>query len=183
MILYALRHGHSQYNELGLCNDDPRQPVHLTALGRRQAQAAADRLRGVALDRIFSSELPRARETAAIVGAPKGLEPLPCPELNDIRSGFEGRPAAEYFAATGHDRLHLRINGGESLLDYKARVLSFLPRLREWAGKRLLLVAHEETLRILYAHYRGLPDAALEGLHFANCELLELASGDGKPPL
>jgi broad specificity phosphatase PhoE len=174
MILYALRHGHSEYNQLGLCNDDPQRPVHLTDLGRRQARLAANRLRQTPLERVFSSELPRALQTAAVVAAHHGLRPLPCPELNDIRSGFDGRPVTDYFAAVGADRLHLRVNGGESLLDYKARVLPFLDRLRHRPWQQVLLVAHEETLRVLQAWHRGLPDQALEGLHFANCELLEL---------
>ena len=72
------------------------------------------------------------------------------------------------------DRLRQRVNGGESLLDYKARVLPFLDRLRHRPWQQVLLVAHEETLRVLQAWHRGLPDQALEGLHFANCELLEL---------
>jgi broad specificity phosphatase PhoE len=173
MILYALRHGHSDYNRLGLCNDDPRRPVHLTELGRRQARQAAARLRDVSLERVFSSELPRALETAAIVAAPHGLTPQPCPALNDIRSGFDGRPVTDYFAAVGADRLRLRVNGGESLLDYKARVLPFLERLRHRPWQRVLLVAHEETLRVLQAWHQGLPDQALEGLSFGNCELLE----------
>lgn len=180
MILYALRHGHSEYNRLGLCNDDPQLPVHLTELGRRQAQAAAERLREVPLDRIFASELPRALETAAIVAAPRGLSVQACPELNDIRSGFEGRSVADYFAAVGLDRLHLRVNGGESLLDYKARVLGFLRRLRGQPWQRVLLVAHEETLRVLYCWHRGLPDTALEQYDFDNCALLEL-SADSPP--
>ena len=181
MILYALRHGHSEYNQLGLCNDDPQRPVHLTDLGRRQAREAAVRLHQTRLERVFSSELPRALETAAIVAAPHRLTPLRCPELNDIRSGFEGRPVTDYFAAVGADRLHLRVNGGESLLDYKARVLPFFERLRHRPWQRVLLVAHEETLRVLQAWHRGLPDQALEGLNFANCELLEFELDPDSP--
>jgi broad specificity phosphatase PhoE len=37
----------------------------------------------------------------------------------------------------------------------------------------VLLVAHEETLRVLHAWHQGLPDQALDGLSFGNCELLE----------
>ena len=66
MDLWALRHGQSEYNLLGLCNDDPARNVQLSAEGREQAARAADALRTVPLDAVFSSPLPRAVETAGM---------------------------------------------------------------------------------------------------------------------
>ena len=67
MNLYVMRHGRTNYNELGLCNDDPTADVHLNDIGQQQAQAAAEQLRDVALDRIIVSPLPRTRQTAEFV--------------------------------------------------------------------------------------------------------------------
>lgn len=67
MKLLLMRHGQTNYNRLGLCNDDPRDAVYLTDLGRRQALAAAVALRAARLEHIFVSELPRTRQTAEIV--------------------------------------------------------------------------------------------------------------------
>lgn len=167
-----MRHGQTAYNLLGLCNDDPRDDVHLTELGISQAETAAEALKTTALEHIFVSELPRTHQTAEIVNRHHDVPITAHPDLNDIRSGFNNRPVAEYFAATGHDRLHLRVNGGESLLDYKARVLPFLDRLRGQPWQQVLVVAHEETLRVFAAYFRGLPDEALPGLVFGNCEIL-----------
>ncbi len=167
-----MRHGETNYNLRGLCNDDPRDDVHLTDTGRRQAELAAEQLRHVRLEHVFVSELPRTRETAAIVNRHHGAPLTVRAALNDIRSGFNGRPVAEYFAATGHDRLHLRVNGGESLLDYQARVLPFLAELQARSERSVLAVAHEETLRVLVAHLRGLPAAEMLGLHFGNCQIV-----------
>ena len=119
MKLYCLRHGETVYNRLELCNDDPGRDVRLTPEGIRQAEAAAERLRAAPVERIITSELPRTRQTADIINRYHHAPVQSHPALNDIRSGFESRPVAEYFAATGHDRLHIRVNGGESLLDYK----------------------------------------------------------------
>jgi probable phosphoglycerate mutase len=80
---------------------------------------------------------------------------------------------AAYFDATGHDRLRRRVNRGESLLDYKARVLPFLEWLRQRPERVVLVVAHEETLRVLAAHLRGLPDEEMERLTFGNGEIVE----------
>ncbi len=166
------RQGWGEHNLLGLCNDSLNDDVHLTGLGVRQAEEAAETLNDAVLERIFVSELSRTRQTAEIVNRHHGVPIAVHPAINDIRSGFNNRPVAEYFAATGHDRLHRRVNGGESLFDYKARVLPFLDWLRPQPWQQVLVVAHEETLRIFAAHFRGLPDEALPGLAFGNCEVL-----------
>ncbi|MGD8843751.1 MAG: histidine phosphatase family protein [Gammaproteobacteria bacterium] len=173
MKLLLMRHGHTNYNELELCNDDPAVDVHLTERGIRQAQAAAEQLAEVPLERILVSELPRTRQTAAIINAYHRVPIEVEPRLNDIRSGHEGRPVEEYFATVGHDRLHLRPPGGESLRDYKARVMPVLDRLARQPWKTVLLVVHEETLRVLVGHLGNLDDAAMEALKFGNCQVVE----------
>ncbi|MGD2138194.1 MAG: histidine phosphatase family protein [Gammaproteobacteria bacterium] len=169
MKLYCLRHGETEYNRLGLCNDDPGRDVHLTETGIRQAEAVAAELRDLPLECVFVSELPRTRQTADIINRYHGVPVTAHPALNDIRSGFDGRSVADYFAATGHDRLHARANGGESLLDYQARVLGFIDWLRAQPENVVLVVAHEETLRVFRAYFDGLADEAMPGLAFGNC--------------
>jgi alpha-ribazole phosphatase len=173
MKLYCLRHGETRYNRLGLCNDDPGRDVRLTSAGVRQAEAVAERLKSVPIKRIITSELPRTRQTAEIINRHHGVTMESHPALNDIRTGFESRPVEEYFAATGHDRLHLRVNGGESLLDYKHRVTGFIDWLAVQPDETVLIVAHEETLRVFTVCIRALPDATLLELHYDNCELIE----------
>ncbi|MFA7386934.1 MAG: histidine phosphatase family protein, partial [Thiohalobacteraceae bacterium] len=130
-------------------------------------------LRAAPLDAILVSELPRTRQTAELVNRYHGAPILVRPELNDIRSGFEGRPVAGYFAAVGADRMNLRPPGGESLRDYQVRVLPVLDWLRERPWTTVLIVAHEETLRVLVAALRGLPAERMLELNFGNCEILE----------
>jgi len=178
MRIHCMRHGQSEYNLLGLCNDDPGRNVRLTALGRLQAEAAARQLNAVRFDAIFCSELPRARETAEIVASGRGLSPSPNPLLNDIRSGCDGRPVAEYFALIAADRLHSRVGAGETLLEHKARVLQFLDWLLAQSLRQVLLVAHEETLRVFFAVAHGMSDAAMLDLSFANCEVFEIEFGE-----
>lgn len=171
MNLYVLRHGRTNYNALGLCNDDPGAAVHLDAIGRQQAQAAAEQLRDVALDRIIVSPLPRTRETAEIVNRYHGAPIETHPAIADIRSGFDGKPVSAYFDAIAHDPLNARVNGGESLLDHKRRVLGFIDWLVGQPQDNVLVVAHEETLRVFIARFeRNVPDARLRDLHVGNCE-------------
>jgi broad specificity phosphatase PhoE len=169
MKLYVLRHGETNYNRLGLCNDDPRRDVYLTDTGIAQAEAASQQLRNTPLQRIITSELPRTRQTAAIINRYHHVPIEANALLNDIRTGFDGKPVSDYFAATAHDPLHTRANGGESLLDYKARVMRFMEWLKKQPQDCVLVVAHEETLRVFEARFSVVSDADLRSLHFANC--------------
>lgn len=166
-----MRHGRTNYNELGLCNDDPSQDVHLTEAGIEQARAAALALRDVTFERIVVSPLQRTRQTAEIVNRYHAAPIAVHADLADIRSGFEGKPVSDYFAAISHDPLRVRVNGGESLLDHKQRVLRFIDWLKAQQDKNLLIVAHEETMRVFVAYFEGgIEDAQLRDIHVGNCE-------------
>lgn len=167
-----MRHGQTNYNLLGLCNDNPQTDVHLTDTGIRQARAVAQQLRSEPIELIVTSELPRTRQTADIINACHHVPVLSHAALNDIRSGFDGRPVTEYFSATAADPLHLSVYGGESLLLHWQRVLPYLDWLRRQPQQTILSIAHEETLRVFYAWFNGIEPEALRSLHFANCEVL-----------
>ncbi len=172
MNLYFMRHGRTNYNELELCSDDPNVGVHLNQDGIAQAEAAAEQLREVRLDRIIASPLPRTRQTAKIVNQHHKLTIETHPDIADIRSGFEGRPVDDYFAAIADDPLNARVNGGESLLEHKRRVVGFIDWLVQQPEESILVVAHEETMRVFIACFEGnVPDERLRELHIGNCEI------------
>ena len=173
MQIFAIRHGESEYNILGLCNDDPKRDVRLTEVGRQQAGYAAEQLQTVPLDHIFCSELPRARETAEIVSNPHALSIKPRPELNDIRSGCDGEPVAEYFRLIAHDRLSTRVGNGETLFEHKQRIMDFIDWLKSQPYQQVLMVAHEETLRVFAAYAGALDNETMIELNFDNCGVLE----------
>ena len=171
MNLYVMRHGRTNYNDLGLCNDDPNTDVHLDDIGKQQAQAAAEQLRDKQLDRIIVSPLPRTRQTAELINQYHDVPIEVHRDITDIRSGFDGKTVDDYFTAIAHDPLHARVNGGESLLDHKQRVLSFIDWLQLQPQENILIIAHEETLRVFVAYYEGnVPDERLRDLNIGNCE-------------
>lgn len=173
MRLLFMRHGQTNYNLLGLCNDNPTRDVHLTQTGIEQARIAGQRLSQEPLDMIVTSELPRTRQTGEIINESHKLKLQQHPALNDIRSGFDGEPVSEYFAAIAADPLHIAVRGGESLLRHKQRVLTYLDWLSCQSASTVLSIAHEETLRVFHAWFNRLPDEQLRNLHFANCEVVE----------
>jgi len=168
MRFIGLRHGQSTFNLRHLCNDDPARDVRLTSLGEQQARSAIEALRD-RVSAIHCSPLPRTVQTAQIINDELALPLRIEPGLADIRSGFDGRPVADYMAAIAHDPLHARVNGGESITDHFRRVTACLGQLAAQDGNDLLLVAHEETLRVFKAWSEGLSASEVVDLPFANC--------------
>jgi len=119
--LYLMRHAQVRYFE-GL----PPEEVVLTGEGHRQAQVAAEALHGVAFDRVITSGLTRALETARIV-AP-GLEPETRHALREIESGdirgleLEEVQAMMAAAFRGAVPLETRFLGGETIGELVDRV-------------------------------------------------------------
>lgn len=181
MNLYVMRHGHTNYNELGLCNDDPTVDVHLSDMGIQQAQLAAEKLRDVQLERIIVSPLPRTRQTAEIINQYHQLPIESHPGIADIRSGFDGKTVDDYFTAIADDPLNVRINDGESLLDHKKRILEFVDWVKAQPQENILVVAHEETLRVFVAYFEGdVADEQLRDIHIGNCDYKRYKLGGEK---
>ena len=61
---------------------------------------------------------------------------------------------------------------------HRQRVLPYLDWLRAQPQQTILSIAHEETLRVVYAWFNGIEADSLRSLHFANCQVLrfELSS-------
>ena len=137
--------------------------VPLNGLGREQAAELAARLRGVALDAVYSSDLRRARETAELVAAEHGLPVIPDAGLREIDVGsWSGltRPGIEE-----------RYGGGwpadaETSEAHAARVRAAAAEiLRAHPAGTVLLVTHGGTIRALL-------DDPLDRID--NCAVLEL---------
>jgi len=179
MKLLFLRHGESAYNLLGLCNADPGVPVALTPAGRRQAEAAAARLRGLPIRRVYVSRLQRAQETAAIVNASHCVQIHVDARLDDRNSGFEGRPVGNYLQAmnAAADPFDWKTGSGESYRELVARTHDFLDALTEVDEPAVLVVTHHEVLQAVSGYFDLLDPVQMWRVWVGNCELLEFETG------
>lgn len=173
MKLYVARHGQTNYNVLGLCNEDPKKDVHLTPLGIKQSEELAEKLRDKKIDLIIVSELPRTRETAEIVNKYHKAPILVDKRINDRKTGFEGRPVSEFREAVEPDPLRLKFGDGESFLEEKERVFSFLEDLKKLGANTVLVVTHSEPIQIINGYFRKLSDEEMLDTKIKNCQLLE----------
>jgi broad specificity phosphatase PhoE len=164
MILLA-RHGET---------DDNIEPIRiqgsrdtpLNANGREQAHELAERVAGEGIAALYSSELSRARETAEIVGARIGLEPIVDPRFAEGNRGdLEGRlwqdvaeEDPELFAAWRRAGAGFRFPGGESLQEQMDRVIAGLVDVTQAGTLPALVVCHGGSIRVAlcHTHNRGL---------------------------
>lgn len=137
-----MRHGRSEANAAGLVAGWLDSP--LTDGGRAEARAVAVRLLGVGIDRIWSSDLSRAFETASIVGSIVGVTPSPLQALRERNWGpLEGAPLSSR-PSRPTDEAPL---GVEPWAEFSDRVLRAIDSLR--LPPRTLIVAHSGVYRVL----------------------------------
>lgn len=173
MHAYFVRHGESVYNVLGLCNADPGIAVDLTTRGIAQSWAIAERLCGRKIDLIYASELLRAQATARIINQHHSVPILVDRRINDRKSGFEGKPVRDYLDAASADPLGFKANGGESYLEQKHRVFSFIENLKQLPVEGVLVVTHHEVLQIVNGYFKGLSEAQMWRTWIDNGQILE----------
>ena len=156
-VLYLVRHGESEANAARWFAGQTDSP--LTERGREQAEAVATALAGLRFDRIVSSDLSRACDTAAAIARRQGLDVETIRELREIDMGEAAGKQIE--DARQHPDWtrdgFLRWPGGESLEEALDRTMRVLDRLvRESPRRKICVVGHGGVTRILVSHFLGL---------------------------
>ncbi|HLP97807.1 MAG TPA: histidine phosphatase family protein [Sideroxyarcus sp.] len=174
MKLFLVRHGESEGNVKYEINDDPKRIVNLTARGRAQAEAAAERLRNIPFTHAYVSQFPRAQQTAAILLRHHALQPSIDARLNERISGMDGLPVKVFSDCVRADYLRTKPPRGESFLEQMERLRSFLDEIaRRHPNGTVLVVSHENPIVAVLTLLSDTPEqTALHKLD--NCEVVEL---------
>jgi broad specificity phosphatase PhoE len=190
-MVVLLRHGQTDYNVAG------RMQGHLDSMltedGLAQAMAAAPDIAKVAPERIISSDLRRARDTAGFVGGACGLPVGLDARLRETHLGeWQGRTVPEIeqdypgAIATWRSDPTWAPPGGESRVDVVRRSRPVVDELdNELAGPSeatVVLVAHGGLIAGLVCGLLGLPTStwpAVGGL--GNCRWTTLARRHDHP--
>jgi probable phosphoglycerate mutase len=138
--------------------------VELSDRGRHQAQRLAERLADDHLAAVYASPMKRTMATAAFVGEPHELAPIPCDGLREIDHGhWEGlrradveKEFADEYAAWEEDPYVFAPEGGESGLSVLARALPVLRKIvLQYEGQNVAVVSHKATIRLLISNLLG----------------------------
>ncbi len=178
MELLIIRHGQSQ----GMLEDrhEGRADFELSAQGVEQAEKVARFIyQNYPLERIYSSPLQRAHQTALQIADPLGIPVYESEALterdNGRLSGMKRSEALEAYPFPESGRQYYdSFVGGESELDQRCRVERFLAELCENPpARRIGLVSHASTINLLFRTFLNLPlncpvylSTAEGGIHF-----------------
>jgi 2,3-bisphosphoglycerate-dependent phosphoglycerate mutase len=164
--ILLIRHGQSQGNAEGRFGGHTGTP--LSARGRKQAEAAARVLASEKITAIYSSDLPRATQTAEPLARLTGLEIKRVTAFRErsvgVMEGLTFEEAAErhpeqYQALIRRDFEHI-ILGGESYRQMLERASEKLDRaVEQHRGGRVCIFSHTGTICILTLHLMGALDA------------------------
>ena len=185
-ILLA-RHGETDWNAARRWQGHTDRP--LTDRGRAQAAALAERLDGTELEAVYSSDLTRARETAAAVAERQGAELRMLPELREVDVGsWAGLTKAEAEArfpeafARWKDG-YVGWEDGETYEAMTERVTHAVLRIAaDHPDQPVLVVSHGGPIRAIHAAALGLDIHAYRRLRPVepNARLSAVCVDDGR---
>ena len=170
--IYFVRHGETEGNRENLFRG--RADFPLNENGRKQAYALREVLSDVTFDKVFSSPLSRASETAQIV-APKNKilidELLQNMDVGEW-AGHKKDEIKEKYPAKWKEWAYkpekMVFPGGESIEELYKRCNSFIEKLKDVEGENILVVSHRSVMKALFAAILGLKDNYFWKFYFDN---------------
>jgi phosphoserine phosphatase len=167
-----------------------REPLELTARGKSDAAAVADRIAGAWRPvKIYTSPMGRCVATGAAIASATGAPTEICADLNDIDYGawqfktFDAAKTADptLFAAWFAAPQLVRFPDGESLQDLAARAANVLRlMLEKHRDDTIVLVGHDSVNRVLLLQCLDLPPQAYWRIAQEPCCLNEIDLQGGK---
>ncbi|MCZ4059340.1 2,3-diphosphoglycerate-dependent phosphoglycerate mutase GpmB [Pantoea sp. LMR881] len=176
--VYLVRHGETVWNAERRIQGQSDSP--LTEKGEQQAHQVGERVKGLGITHVISSDLGRTRRTAEIIADACGCTVTLDPRLRELNMGvLEKRPLDGLTAEEEAWRATLvngteagRIPDGESMSEMAERMHEALNAcLSLPAGSRPLLVSHGMALGVLVSTILGLPAHAERRLRLRNCSI------------
>ncbi|MFA4998461.1 MAG: class I tRNA ligase family protein [Candidatus Paceibacterota bacterium] len=160
---FIVRHGQALSNIKKVCACYPEKFKNpLTKKGEEQIREVALKLKNKKIDFIFSSDLLRMKQTAAIIGKELGVDPIFDKRLREVDVGIlNGKPIekaglfwdtkaelspAEYY----QKRFEIAPKNGENYVDIEKRMYGFLAETdKKYKNKNILIVGHQRAITLL----------------------------------
>lgn len=182
-MIYIVRHGQTELNQRSVLQGRSNHP--LNEVGREQAQSVGDAFRaaGIVFDKVYTSPLGRAVETAELIA---GDAPIDVEEaLVEMDYGpyegidlFDLPPEVEEFFKDFTN--HPAPDGMEQLSSVVARAGEFLVRLKAEAVHRdILLSTHAIAMKGLLEYLTPASNGAYWSTYIGNCAVYVTEYNDG----
>jgi len=145
--ILLIRHGESEADLLNV--HEGRADFSLTDLGHRQASAMAERVSSeIPPEKIWSSTLRRAKETASYLAEHMGCEVIYEDDLREFNNGvFAGVDFEEAKKLPLPEHPHERVQDGESFIEFRMRIeMIFSEIITTSTQNRIAIVAHGRVI-------------------------------------
>jgi probable phosphoglycerate mutase len=162
--------------------------LHLSETGRAEAEAVAERFRGLEVAAVYASPLERARETAAPIARALGKEVVverglvECDygewtgaQLSALRRLPEWKTLQRYPSG-------FRFPGGESFQELQARFEGAVSRIcARHQGQAIIAVSHADCIRVAVALALGVPLDLFQRVVVSPCSTSVVVYGQDGP--
>jgi broad specificity phosphatase PhoE len=178
-----IRHGSNDWVGRAIAGWQPN--VSLNEAGRQEVVRLAQGLAETPLDRLYSSPLERARETAEPISLRRNLPVAVSEAIGEVRFGdWTGQKLADLeldpkwqqwnVFRSGH-----RVPNGETMLEIQARFVGFVQQLcRDFPGESIALVSHGDPIRATLLYYLGMPLDFFDRLEIGPASVSTMEIGD-----
>ena len=186
MNWYFLRHGQINSNLNKVYSGRSDEP--LNTHGLEQAHRAAELVSLQSIDRIISSPLARAGQTATVVAAANNLKVSFDPAFNEMIFGpweglSEARVKQQYpleWTLWNSQPQELKLRGRETLEQLQARVIAGMRHVEaetkaEGKGNNILVVSHVAVIRVVALYAQGRPLSEYKSIEVDNCQLFPIS--------
>ncbi len=169
-MIYIVRHGQTDWNLKGIYQG--RIDISLNKTGIEQAKKIKKKLEGIKFDKVFSSPLKRAYETAQIICDNHIIKDKRIIERSN--GELEGKFKLEYKDAVDFNDPNETRFGIENITDFRNRIKDFFDDIVEnYKGKNILIVTHAGISIYARCYFEGEPeDGNYPSYKLKNCDVL-----------
>ena len=169
-MIYFVRHGQTEWNRLGRMQGHI--DIELNEEGKKQAQIVKEKLSGVKFDKVFSSPLKRAVETAQIISSQDIV--IDDRLIERFNGELEGKLKEEIEVYPDFNDPNDTRFGIESLDSFRGRINNFLDEItKNYKNKNILVATHAGVCLYVRCYFEGEPDGVLyEKYRLKHCEVL-----------
>ena len=170
MKIYIVRHGKTDYNVNGRYAG--RLDVALNDDGIKEAYEVKEKLKNIKFDKIYSSPLQRAYETARIITDENIIKDDRIIERSN--GELEGRLKSEITDNIDFNDPNEKRYNIESIIDFRNRIKSFLDDITIGNDENILIVTHAGVGIYMRCYFEGEPKDNNYLLYkIKNCEVVE----------
>lgn len=188
MRIFLLRHGETDWNLQGRCQGSA--DIDLNERGKQQAREITAALSVEKIHAIYSSDLKRALQTAAIIGGPHRLEVAVDGDFRELDHGaFEGLTFADirasypdFLVQWRSEPARLVIPGGERLADVGERAWKGMERIVRLHShdETVVVVSHNFPILAILCRITETPLNDYRSFHVEPCGLTRINHEKGK---